>query len=324
MPPAAPRTSKRRAETYRQPRAARGAFRLARNAPGRLRRFLKKQTQAYSSDLKRCQRKFTGEAVHRVRVRARRLLSLLRLLAPFLDARRRRETEASLKMQLDRFKRLRDVQVQLPVVRRMRPQFAAADAFYRHLAKSERRWLRKSRRAVQAAKIKPLTRALEKLRAQVKEAEAACAPETAARMLAHVVQDAYSRTLRLRKAIIASDTKTIHRTRIAFKRFRYMVEAMAHSVGPADRRRLTALHDYQAAMGSIQDVEVLLRAFAKFQAREHPDAADARRFRQALIRRRNARVRRYLAQADRLLAFRPTFPTIRATKTVAHHAPLSP
>jgi CHAD domain-containing protein len=53
--------------------------------------------------------------------------------------------------------------------------------------------------------------------------------------------------------------RTVHQTRIAFKRFRYMLESLSPAITGPSRRQLRALAYYQRKMGIIQDHEVLNR-----------------------------------------------------------------
>ena len=57
---------------------------------------------------------------------------------------------------------------------------------------------------------------------------------------------------------------TIHRLRIAFKKFRYMIEAIYPVLQNFPADFLKRMHEYQAAMGDIQDMEVALQELADF------------------------------------------------------------
>src|SRR5216684_2765050 len=73
-------------------------------APGTLEALslsLKKRWKCYGKQLSRCQRKLSERAVHDLRVEARRLLSLLDLLAPFLVSGRFTKAQTALKRHLD-------------------------------------------------------------------------------------------------------------------------------------------------------------------------------------------------------------------------------
>ena len=57
---------------------------------------------------------------------------------------------------------------------------------------------------------------------------------------------------------------SIHRMRVAFKNFRYMVE-IVHPLMPGyPQDNLIHMHAFQSLMGDIQDTEVLLSAFEGF------------------------------------------------------------
>ena len=130
------------------------------------------------------------------------------------------------------------------------------------------------------------------------------------------MSQAFARVARLCRHVRAGDTKTIHRTRIAFKRFRYMVEALAPllpAVTPDHRR---AMRGYQCMMGDIQDMEVLLAALDKFVQKEGVDAGSARRLKKELVRWRQLLIQIYLNAAGRLRRFWPP-PGLRAINAKA-------
>ena len=100
-------------------------------------------------------------------------------------------------------------------------------------------------------------------------------------------------------------TQTIHETRVAFKKFRYMMEAVEKYLPGRKQKLLEDLHQYQDMMGEIQDAVVLLEVFDEFILCETVDGDAAFRMREYLMRRRRGLIRIYLANADRLLGFWP-------------------
>src|SRR5258708_2576008 len=81
---------------------------------------LKALWKRYRKDLERCQDKFSEKAVHDSRVATRRLLSLVELLRPFLAQGRLNKVRRALKRHLDTFSDLRDTQVQLLSLAKLR------------------------------------------------------------------------------------------------------------------------------------------------------------------------------------------------------------
>jgi CHAD domain-containing protein len=117
------------------------------------------------------------------------------------------------------------------------------------------------------------------------------------------VEDAFGRTRTLLERIEPEHTDTVHRTRIAFKRFRYMVEALAEQLPSPDRRLLAAMRRYQGRMGVVQDAAVLLEVFDKFVRRRELAPEAVNRLRRKLVGLRERRLRVCLASLHQLSDF---------------------
>lgn len=265
---------------------------------------LKRQWKRYRKRLRRCQRKFSTRAVHESRVETRRLLSLLELLRPFAQKRRLEKALACLKRHLDTFDDLRDTHVQLLAVGPMRAGFPAAGPFYKYLRKREQRFERQTRKRIKAVRTRRLEKLIADCRQEVRARIEADPNRRARRVLLGALERAFARTAELKARISPKDTKTIHRTRVAFKRYRYMVELLAERLPAATTTALAAMHDYQTMMGEVQDAEVLLRALGAFLGKKRLDSEAARQFRGECLRRRHRLVQVYLRAADGLFAFR--------------------
>ncbi len=268
---------------------------------------LKKQWKRYCRRLVQCQKKFSSEGIHQSRVETRRLLSIFELLTPLLPPRLLKQARAGLKQHLDTFDDLRDTQVQEFAVREMEHDFPEIAAFHDYLLKRERRFSRDTRRNIKRIKTKGLGKLVAGARERVRERCKAGDFQTINDQLLGSIQAAFERTQELRAAIDPRDTRSIHCTRIAFKRFRYMVEALADCLPWANEKRLEAMHRYQTMMGEIQDAEVLLRRYDKFRQKKGRTAG-APGVRAELVRRRQWLIQVYLDAADQLLDFRPGQP----------------
>lgn len=287
---------------------------------------LKQQWKAYRRELKRCQKRFSESAVHQSRVETRRLLSLAELLGTFLPAGRVERIRVCLKRHLDTLDDLRDTHVQLLLARKLRDSFPEAKAFERHLRKREKRFGRQTRKNVKRIK----TRRLGKLIAASRQAlldrfalPASSAPRPYSRalpphvappraVLLRTVDSAFARVADLKGRIDPDRTKTIHVTRVAFKKFRYMVESLSGFLLATNPRQLADLRRYQTLMGDVQDIEVLLRAYEKFSGKKRNRSGLDDRFRDALRHRRQQLIARYFLGAERLSSFWPiTRPGVR-------------
>jgi CHAD domain-containing protein len=108
-----------------------------------------------------------------------------------------------------------------------------------------------------------------------------------------------------RGAIDPADPVTIHRTRVAFKRFRYMVECLSPAFTGLGKRALRPLAIYQRRMGLLQDLEIMRNCLERF-SKDHEGTEDLLRpFCRQLQRRRTRSLRRFLRSADHLLHFWP-------------------
>ena len=259
----------------------------------------------YRKELRRCQDKFSPNAIHDFRVESRRLLSSLALLEGFLPARRVEKVQRLLKRHLDLFDDLRDTQVQLETLARMGRVSAAVRQFRASLRQREERFTRRTRKQIRKVRIGRLGKLMGGCREEVEAQLEDSKPKPALAVLGRSVARACRRARQLRARISPCDPVTIHRTRVAFKKFRYMVEALAQCVPGVTRPRLAAMRRYQTMMGNIQDSEVLLRALDKFLRKQGVKPEAMRGFREQLLRRRQRLIRTYLTAADRLLKFWP-------------------
>jgi CHAD domain-containing protein len=266
---------------------------------------LKKQWRRYRKALKYCQKTFSPAAVHNSRVETRRLLSIIGLVSPFLARGRAHKIQALLKQHLDSFDDLRDTQVQLFAVEKMKRSFGAAVRFCEYLRKREKHFAREIAPAVKEIRTRRLGKLLVACRDDLKAWRQTDLAAAANALLLRMVHAAFARTQRLREQIDSQDPLSIHRTRVAFKRFRYMVEILAGDLPRVDKSKLRAMHDYQTAMGEIQDAQVLLEAFEEFRGKKKIPAPSAHSFREHLLSRRTRLIQAYLGVSEQLLTFWP-------------------
>jgi len=233
------------------------------------------------------------------------LLATIELLGGFLPDRELQKAHGVLKQHLDTFDQLRDTQVQLVYVGRMTRVFPAARAFRDWLLKREARYTRATRKAIKHIKTKRLIRRLAAFEAEICQRRKHATRDQALAAVLRAMDRAFARVARLGRRVAAADTERIHRTRIAFKRFRYMAEALSPLLPAVTDQHRHAMRGYQSMMGDIQDVEVLLAALDKFLRRQEINTVAAVRLRNELLRRRQWLVQVYLNAAGKLRLFWP-------------------
>jgi CHAD domain-containing protein len=270
-----------------------------------LTRSLKSRWKRYCKQLRKCQRKMSERAVHDLRVEARRVLSLLDLLEPFLTAGRLSDARDALKCHLDTFDDLRDVQVQLAAVEKLRKGEPAVRDFHRFLETRETRIQRRTCKRAKRLHNEALADLIAACGVDAKDWLKRSSSGQANFILFTELSGAFGAMTKLKKRIDPNVPRSIHRTRIAFKKFRYSVEAFAHQLSWVNERLLENMRHYQGLMGDIQDAEVLRKAYQKYVRKEKPDARLVLRFSNRLLRQRQRLVARYLAAADRSQKFEP-------------------
>ena len=259
--------------------------------------------KACHEQLQRCQQEFAEDAVHELRVATRRLIAQLILLNCVVPSPSTEKARRLLKRLLVSLGELRDAQMQRLFIGRLIVRFPALVLLDEWLGRQERRLVRTAVKRVGRFK----TRKLEKwMPALVNDASAfADAQDGLAFALWQAASEAFAEAVERRKAIDVADPRTIHQTRVAFKRFRYMVESLSPEVTGLSKQQLRTLAYYQRKMGIIQDLEVMQSCLAAF-VREHEAAEDLLLpFRRYLQQRRARALRSFLKSADGLYAFWP-------------------
>ncbi len=288
-----------------------------------------KQWRRYRKAFKDCQHDFSENSVHELRVETRRLLALVALFHALWWDERLAEIERRLKRLFKSFSRLRDTHVQLIFVQETQERFPELARFQKALAKRELRLTRRLGRRVgkfPARRLRKLARAVQK---SCQRRRKACSSHRGdwSRLLRHI-NEAFMSVIELRDQVDPQDSATIHQVRVAFKKFRYLVELLQPLLPRVTVRQIEAMHDYQSMMGEVQDIETLQEALDKFVLRKKSRLGKYLNFRDYLRKRRTALVRSYLHQADGLARFWPPraqngrgLPPRRIVSTVATFPP---
>ena len=266
---------------------------------------LKAAGKRYRRQMERCRDKFSETAVHDLRVEIRRLLALVEMIGIFVPARRRKKAARLLKAQFDVFDDLRDTQAQALRVRAMARRQAGARRYQDHLCRHERRGIRKAAKAIGEFHLARARKLVEDFRAELRSRRKQGLENEDWARLWQSVRGAYAKTAVFNQAISRADTRTIHRTRIAFKKYRYMIEALAPLLRGASPTRLRALHAHQTLMGDVQDLEVLITGVDNFLRKGKPGSGEVRSFMAGLEGRRQTAIASFLKAADRLSTFAP-------------------
>ena len=269
----------------------------------------------YRKRLARCQKKFSEKAVHDLRIETRRILALLDLLEALHFQESPAKVRKSFKKRLDAFDELRDTHVQQVLLKPICPKFPEARDFIKHLCKYEQRLERQMSREIKTTQSGRLNRKLKDIEKCLRQ----CAhhPPTggSANQSQLLLGAAYRRVIVLRRQIRRDNPVTIHRMRVAFKRFRYTAELLQPFLPHFTPQRLERMKDFQAAAGNIQDVAVLLARIEKETKNGEVTAACVKNLRAELSRCEHRAINSLMERIDELKDFEPEQTEPFASKT---------
>jgi len=171
--------------------------------------------------------------------------------------------------------------------------------FEEYLLAREKKLLRKARKDIKNIQLSELKKRVEKSHTALEEN--AKGSDWTARLLS-VVDQAYARAMQAFGQVEASQPASIHRFRVAFKKFRYMVEIVHPVLQGYPAGHLKQMHDYQSWMGDVQDAEVFLGALAEF-AEQMEDSAMPAPVRESFENRRAEMVAKFIEGKEEIQLF---------------------
>ncbi len=221
---------------------------------------LENSWRKYLKELKRFRDEFSKEAVHDLRVATRRMMAVFQLLNSIAPRPRLQKVSRLLKEQLDEFDDLRDTQVILAEISEAIQKFPELQLFQKRQRRQENKLFRSVRKKIEKFSTKELARRIRKIHDAMQSEEG----ENLVSDILQAADDAYMIAQKRLARVDLARPVTIHRVRIAFKTFRYMVEVIFRLVKDFPENNLKSMQDYQSLMGDVQDAEVFLQTFDDF------------------------------------------------------------
>lgn len=262
--------------------------------------------ESYRKQLHQCQEQFSEGAVHELRVATRRLLAQFTLLSCVAPSAALEKARRILKRRLAALGDLRDTHVQRLFIEEKAASFPELVLLRGWLQRRERRLAKSAAEKVNRFKTKRLEKWISVMTAGLTaNARRSRAQRQLATAVLRATAQAYAEAVERRRAIDMANLRTVHQTRVAFKRFRYMLESLSPGITGLSRRQLRALAYYQRKMGIIQDLEVMQAGVARYSREDKQREARLQRFNRHLRQRRARALRSFLKSADRLFEFWP-------------------
>lgn len=286
-----------------------------------LRQLLRDAWKGYRRSFRKCRAKFSEGSVHELRVQTRRLLALLNLLGTLAGRERVGPTGELLRRVMRWLAGLRDTQVQLLRVEKSLRAFPDIKAFHNSLRERERRLIDRIGTRMRRARLGRFKSTMTILRRTVRRVLADQPHEHQHAMsLFRSMNQAYIKVAVLRGRCHAGNPQTLHRLRIAFKEFRYMVELLHPLLPGVTQHKLSVLHDFQTCLGEIQDTEVLASDLDDVMRKQPKKFAALEGYRREIERQRTALVQSFLEKADRVYEFQAFCPSLPNTRHVDQSA----
>ncbi len=271
-----------------------------------LRDGLTQRWDKFALRLRRCQSEFTEENVHDLRVSMRRLMAILVLCRAVLPTLKTKNLRRELKFHLDSLDGLRDAQVMLLFLRRYFRSNAAAAPLIAFLNMQETHLIRQVGYDVGLINPEQMAEMVNTVRAFIEQSLTGTGVK--GQILA-AVDEAFAEVQWRRVNINPDDLSTVHAMRIAYKKFRYMIEIAEPLIPAMPATRARTLQRYQAMMGDIQDMVVLLRFIDQF-ANDNPQF-DITPVRVLATEKCNQRMTYFIARINRLNRFWRKTPAVR-------------
>jgi CHAD domain-containing protein len=257
----------------------------------------------YRRQLKRCRDRCSPESIHDLRVATRRLLGWIDVVLMTMPDRRLKKIRKELRSLFDQLSPLRDAQVQIGCVGGLLPRYPGLEAYHTVLLLRERQLLKNIARHVSKLQTAGMSKAFSALKRELQRRLETPAIRQAFLAAFHgAAASAFTRSVNQLRRIDPANGASIHRLRVAFKKFRYLEEMIGPLLG-IGKEHLKAMNTYQLRMGGIQDIEVLISGLHSFAVRHTGKHAFFRSLRRELAQEREARIDEFMRAAEDLLTF---------------------
>jgi CHAD domain-containing protein len=223
-------------------------------------RALETRWENYRAELKNCRNEFTEEAVHDLRVATRRILALIQLLNSISPRPRLKKMSRAFKDQLDEFDDLRDTQVIRGELFGILQELPQLEEFELYLRAHEEQMLQDLHWKLKQRDTSEIAGWIRKTRGSLED-------ETTDELESQILEAVDDAFLVVRQRLGWVDitrSSTMHRVRVVFKAFRYMVEIVQPLLSDFPPGILKQMNDYQTLMGNIQDAEVFAKTLGDF------------------------------------------------------------
>ncbi|MCX6153477.1 MAG: CHAD domain-containing protein [Candidatus Kapabacteria bacterium] len=215
---------------------------------------IEKSRNSIISLFNRCETDFSEEVVHDLRVSMRRLLAFLKVLEKLIESNYIKCLKKELKSTIKSFNKLRDTQVQIQIVNKLKWNSPELTSFSIHLLNLEKILIQEIHEFIRSYDFDILNGLIFFLKLKLKEMSAD--DKVNEQTIINILNDLLGELTAALDIVDPKDPKTIHRVRLIFKNFRYAIE-LFDPLLKFSKNISKKLKSYQTLMGEIQDWTVL-------------------------------------------------------------------
>ncbi len=263
----------------------------------------------------------SSKSIHDLRVTTRRLIARLELAGAVSNNEEIVRVQKDLKKLLKRMGALRDLQVELENLGRLRANGVVSD-FKQSLKRRETREIKTVRMNLKSGKKRRIEESIKALRSDFEHLHSGTENIEVRRSIERLIRTRRSDFFKARRRFKPGNEETLHEMRIALKKFRYVVEAAQPLLGDWAAESGRKMHEYQQLMGNSRDVEMLRAHLERWAVKRGKKVAVV----PVLERLTKMRVRMIIriTQASDMLEHIPQIEHVRLAKEVTRVAPTRP
>lgn len=220
-----------------------------------------KSNSFFRKNLNQCRKLYTEPGIHDFRVSIRRMTSFLFLLSNFTDVPYLYELQKTLKKILKSLNPVRDSQVEVLMLKNLIFKFPVLYTFYIHLLNQELALADKAAKIIDNTDIEGIDSLIFFLKLHVKEKFENIG--FSVDKLNEIKKSAYDDLINKYSYASIGDPDSIHKVRLALKKFRYIEEAMK-PLNKLPKAKLKKMKSLQDLLGEIQDYTVIIDRISSF------------------------------------------------------------
>jgi CHAD domain-containing protein len=234
-------------------------------------RALLKTTMEYWDQLRRSwkdvRRDASEASIHDLRVASRRLGAALGLVESILQEVSASKARRRLKKLMEKLGPLRDVQVQIGIVKKWRRK-GGVEKFKELLQRTERRESGRIHRYLSADRKGGIRQALKAFEGKASKPLKEMPAETIKARIEESLNTQRADLEVARKNLVRTDPKSLHALRRTARKLRYSLEAASSAIGAAPEAEVHRLRQLQTSLGHQRDLQILKERFQKWRGEQ--------------------------------------------------------